>query len=225
MTKSSLRINTCKKCKAAREENVIIHLHSIYAMILSVWIWCSQLCPIFAYYKVRMSNRFENQPGLSAEFRQRRFSVQMGSRDPFVSRVNWSMSFPAGDFPFSAIIFFFCFWSCTGQTSPQNPENISSLKTYFSIFLLMELDSNYQSWHSNCWWHKGIQLATAVTKHNFPTEFRSTALLCGMIHYTNSNSKHAVQFSQINNCVQWWPPLWEHWCMNGSVQWPWVMTI
>ena len=29
---------------------------------------------------------------------------------------------------------------------------------------------------------------TAVTKYYFSTEFRSTALLCGMIHYTNSSS-------------------------------------
>ena len=28
----------------------------------------------------------------------------------------------------------------------------------------------------------------AVTKYDFSTEFRNTALLCGMIHYTNSSS-------------------------------------
>ena len=63
---------------------------------------------------------------------------------------------------------------------------------------------------------KGFSLKpTAVGKYHFSAEFRITALLCGMIHYTNSSSYHAdVQLSRIIKGDQCWQPLWEHWCMN-----------
>ena len=56
---------------------------------------------------------------------------------------------------------------------------------------------------------------TAVRKYYFSTEFKSTSLLCGKLHYTNSSSYHAdVQLSRLIKADQWWQPLWEHWCMN-----------
>ena len=69
---------------AAREENLVLHLHSIYAIILWVFGYDAlSYAQYLPYYKVTMSKRFENHPGLSAEFRQIRFSIQMGSCDPF----------------------------------------------------------------------------------------------------------------------------------------------
>ena len=70
--------------RAAREENMVLHLQSIYPIIPCVFpndaVSYAQYLP---YYTVTMSKRVEGHPGLSAEFWQRRFSVQMGSCDPF----------------------------------------------------------------------------------------------------------------------------------------------
>ena len=87
----------------------------------------------------------------------------------------------------------------------------------FAKFLLIEEDRNCQLWHPNCWGNKKIQLESNSSEKIllFSAELRSTALLCGMIHYTNSSNYHAdVQLSQIIKGDQWWQPLWEHWCMN-----------
>ena len=116
-------------------------------------------------YTVTMSKRVESHPGLSSEFWQRRFSVQMGSCDPFAK-------IPAD--------------------RARQKLSIVTPKTKGCSFKL-----------------------TAVSTYYLFAEFRSTALLCGMIHYTNSSSYHAdVQLSRLTKGDQWWWPLWEHWCIN-----------
>ena len=71
--------------RAAREENMVLHLQSIYTIIPCVFPYDAvSYAQYLSYYTVTMSKRVESHPG-SAEFWQRRFFVQMGSCDPFAN--------------------------------------------------------------------------------------------------------------------------------------------
>ena len=70
--------------RAAREENLVIHLQSIYIIIPCVYAYDAvNYAQYLSYCTVTMSKRVGSHLGLSAEFWQRRFSVQMGPCDPF----------------------------------------------------------------------------------------------------------------------------------------------
>ena len=173
--------------RAAREENLVVHLQSIYTIIPCVFaydtvILYSQLCSIFAI----LHNN--NEQTCWEPFRT---FYKILTKTIFCSNgLMWS----------------FCqnsCWSSRIETVIRDAQTVDGTK-WFSL------------------------KPTAVRKYYFSAEFSSTALLCGIIHYTNSSSYHAdVQLSQIIKGDQWWQPIWEHWCMspmtmgNGNlVCWP-----
>ena len=68
--------------RAARGEYLVLHLQSIYTIIPCVLAYDAAGCALYlSYCIVTMGKRVESHPGLSSEFWQRRFSVQMGSCD------------------------------------------------------------------------------------------------------------------------------------------------
>ena len=148
--------------RAAWDENLVLHLQSIYTIISRVFAYDAvSYAQYLPYCTVTMGKRVESHPGLSAEIWQRWFSVQIGSCDPFAKFLlieperncqSWCPN---------------CWWNKGIQLETNSSEKILLFRRIQKHSSALWNDTLYQFQQLSCWCpvvsnHKGWSVVAAI---------------------------------------------------------------